>query len=86
MRCVLTPNIEAEIRAIVHESIDLIVEKANAWAAKSYPENFIKGGIELALRAAEAELCTTFTPEFSATIVAEIREIVEAQREAQPHG
>lgn len=86
MRCVLTPNIEAEIRAIVHESIELIVEQAKVWEAKGYPENFVEGAIELALGAAETELCTTFTPEFSATIATEIRQVVEARRKAQLEG
>lgn len=86
MRCVLTPNVEADIRAIMHESIELIVEQANVWAAKGYPENFVERAIDLALGAAEAELCTTFTPEFSATIAAEIRAVVEARRKAQLDG
>jgi hypothetical protein len=83
MRIVLTPNIEAEMRAITRESIELIIEQANAWVAKGYSENFIERGIELALGAAQAELGSTFTPEFSATIAAEIRQVVEAQRKAR---
>jgi hypothetical protein len=83
---ILSPKIEAEIRASVHDSIELIVEQANIWAAKGYPENFVERAIELALGAAEAELRTTFTPEFSATIATEIRQVVEAQRKAQLDG
>lgn len=84
MRLALTPNIEADIRAIVHESIALIVEQANMWAVKGHSETFIERALELALEAAETELCTTFTPEFSATIAAEIRQVVEAKTKARP--
>ena len=80
MRLALTQTIEADIHAIMRESIELIVEQANCWAAKGHSEVFIERAIELALEAAETELRTTFTPEFSATIATEIRQVVEAVR------
>ena len=79
MKCFITSNIEADVRAIIRESIDLIVVQANTWVAKGYPETFVERAIELSIGAAEAELCTTFTPEFSATIAGEIREAVLSQ-------
>jgi hypothetical protein len=85
MKCLITSNIEADVRAVVQESINLIVEQANAWVAKGYPETFVERAIELSLGAAEAELGTTFTPEFSATIATEIREAVESQRQPPQH-
>jgi hypothetical protein len=81
----LSPEVEAEIQALMRSSIDLIIEQAKAWAAKGYPEHFVERGIELALGAAEAELRTTFTPEFSALIAAEIGQAVESEWRAQPH-
>jgi hypothetical protein len=79
----LSPEVEAEVHALMRISIDLIIEQANAWAGKGYPPNLIERAIELALGAAEAELRTTFTPEFSALIAAEIGQAVESQRKAQ---
>jgi hypothetical protein len=82
----LSPEVEAEIHALVRSSIGMINEQANAWAAKGYPETLVERGIELALEAAEAELRTTFTPEFSAIIAAEIGQAVLSRRKVQPHG
>jgi hypothetical protein len=79
MKCYITSNIDADVRAIVHESINLIVVQANTWVARGYPETFVERAIELSIGAAEAELRTTFTPEFSATIAVEIREAVLSQ-------
>jgi hypothetical protein len=89
MKLGLTQHIEAEIHAInaiMRESIELIIKQANWWAIKGHSEIFIERAIELALEAAETELRTTFTPEFSASIAAEIRQVVEAETKVQPGG
>ena len=80
----MSPKIESKIHALVPNSIELIIEQANVWEAKGYPDNFVERGIEPAIRAAETELRTTFTPEFSAVIAAEIGQAVESQWNAQP--
>ena len=80
MKNVISPQIESEIRDSVQSAIVLITEQVNLWGARGYTENFVERGIELVLGAAEAELRNTFTPEFSATIAAEIRRAVDFKR------
>ena len=83
MKNLISSQVESEIRDSVQSAIAVITQQANLWEARGYTKNFVERGIELALGAAEAELRNTFTPEFSATIAAEIGRAIEVKRSAK---